>query len=242
VPDFDLELALASCGRDIAFPPTPDLVSAVASRLPARRRPRLRRRTLVLAFAIVLATAGIAAAVGAGLHGLGIAFVDKLPAQTPGKGLDLGLRVKEKEARSLAGFELVLPGAPLGMPDAWYVDNVGSGRVVTLVWRHRAGLPPERKGVSVLVTETSGTIDPRFAKQLLAGKTQVDFMTVNGQQGIWISGAPHTLSYRSGSGAERTLKVRLVGNALVWDHGNVLLRIEGARTLPGALRLATSFK
>jgi hypothetical protein len=238
----DLDLALAGLGRELAFPPTPDLASSVARRLEAVQRPRRsRRRALVLAFAIVLASAGVAAAVDAGLHGLGIAFVDKLPAQTPGKGLDLGLRVQADEARSLAGFDLVLPGPPLGMPDAWYVDNVGSGRVVTLVWRHHAGLPPARKGVSVLVTETSGTIDPAFAKRLLARKTQVQFLDVDGQQGIWISGASHTLSYRSGSGAERTLKVRLVGNALVWDHGDVLLRIEGARTLAGALRLARSF-
>jgi hypothetical protein len=242
VPDLDLELALASCGRDLAFPTTPDLVSAVARRLPARRQRRSRRRVLVLAFAIVLATAGIAAAVGASLHGLGIAFVDKLPAQTPGKGLDLGLPVKADEARSLAGFDLVLPGPPLGLPDAWFVDSAGGARVVTLVWRHRAGLPPQRKGVSVLVTETPGAIDPGLAKQLLAHKTQVQFMNVDGEQGIWISGAQHTLSYRSGTGSLRILKVRLVGNVLVWDRGDVLLRIEGARTLAGALRLASSFR
>jgi hypothetical protein len=113
---------------------------------------------------------------------------------------------------------------------------------VSLVWHHRSGLPPERKGVSVLVTETRGALDPGLAKQLVAHGTRVRFMEVDGGQGIWISGDSHALSYRSGSGALRTLKVRIVGNVLVWNRGDVLLRIEGARTLAGALRLATSFQ
>jgi hypothetical protein len=240
VPDLDLELALAACGRELAFPATPELMGAVARRLEGVRRPgRSRGRMLVLAFALLLATAGVAAAVGAGLHGLGIAFVGKLP--TPGKGLDLGLQVKQDEARSLAGFEVVLPGAPLGAPDAWFVDSAGNGRVVTLTWRHRPGLPAARNGVSVLATETAGALDPALSKQLLAHQTRVQFLTVDGGQGLWISGAPHTLSYRTAAGAIGTQKVRLVGNVLVWNRGDVLIRIEGAHTLAGARRLALSF-
>ena len=92
MPDLDRELALAGCGRELSFPPTPDLVSAVARRLPsAGRQRRSRRRVLVLAFAIVLATAGIAAGVTAGLHGLGLVFVDRLPPVTPGKRLAPGV-------------------------------------------------------------------------------------------------------------------------------------------------------
>jgi hypothetical protein len=244
VPDLDLELALAGCGRELSFPPTPDLVSVVARRLPgAGRQRRSRRRVLVLAFAIVLATAGIAAGVTAGLHGLGLVFVNRLPPVTPGKGLALGLKVKDTEARKLAGFTLVAPGPPLGKPDAWFVDDVqGAGRVVALVWGHHTGLPPVRHGVSVIVTESPGALDPGFLKKVLIQGTNVQNVKVGASDGIWISGPLHVLSYRSGTGAFATQRLRLVGNVLAWNRGPLLIRLEGARSLDEAQRLAASFK
>ncbi len=244
MPDLDLELALAGCGRELSFPPTPDLVSAVVRRLPSAGRKRSsRRRVLVLAFAIVLATAGIAAGVTAGLHGLGLVFVNRLPPVTPGKGLALGLRVKSTEARKLAGFTLVQPGPPLGKPDAWFVDDIqGAGRVVALVWGHHASLPPVRHGVSVIVTESPGTLDPGFLKKVLVQGTNVQNVKVGASDGVWISGPLHDLSYRSGTGAFAIQKVRLVGNVLAWNRGSLLIRLEGARSLDEAKRLAASFK
>jgi hypothetical protein len=243
VPDLDLELALAGCGRELSFPPTPDLVSAVARRLPQTvRRHRSRRRVLVLAFAILLATAGIAAGVTAGLHGLGLVFVNKLPPATPGKGLQLGLQVKPSEARRLASFRLVMPGPPLGKPDAWFVEDIGKDRAVALVWAHHNALPPERRGVSILVTETPGTTDPGILRKAIGPNSKVTAVRVNGVKGLWISGAPHALSYIAGSGAFQFQKVRLVGDVLVWNRGTLLIRLEGARSLDEAQRLATSFK
>jgi hypothetical protein len=246
VPDLDLELALAACGRELSFPPTPDLVTSVTRRLAttgqARPARRSRRRVLVLAFAIVLATAGIAAAVTAGLHGLGVVFVDKLPPVTPGKGLALGLQVKQGEARRLAGFKLVLPGPPLGQPDAWFVEDVGSDRAVSLVWKHRPSLPPARRqGVSVLATETPGKVDYIFLKKLIGSGTTALPVHVGTDEGLWISGKRHILVYRAGNGAFTQEKLRLVGNVLAWNRGPLLIRIEGARTLEEAQRLAASF-
>jgi hypothetical protein len=245
VPDRDLELALAACGRELSFPPTPDLVSSVSRRIEALQRPgHRRRRMLVLAFAMLLATAGIAAAVTAGLHGLGLVFVDRIPPIKPGTGLDLGLQVKPREARSLAGFRIVMPGPPLRVPDAWFVQEIGSGpsseRAVALVWGSRKDLPPPRTGVSVLVTETPGKIEPAFARKLIPPGAHVDSVTVNGAPGVWITGKPHVLAWNDG-GAFQQQKLRLVGNVLVWNHGGLLLRIEGARTLDEAMRLAASF-
>jgi hypothetical protein len=245
VPDLDLELALAGCGRELSFPPTPDLAAAVARRLETVQRPRrTRRRMLVLAFAAVLATAGVAAAVTASLHGLGIVFVNRIPPIAPGKGLSLGLQVKEGEARQLAGFRIVMPGRPLGPPAAWFVDDIGSGasseRALTLVWGARADLPPVRHGVSVLATETPGSVEPAYARKLVPPGSKVISVTVDGAPGIWITGAPHELAWRNG-GEFQMQKVRLVGNVLVWNHGSLLLRIEGARTLGEAKRLARSF-
>ncbi len=241
MPDHDLELALAGCGRELAFPPTPDLVSAVARRLEAVQRPRrTRRRMLVLAFALLLATAGVAAGVTAGLRGLGIAFVHKLPPVTPGAGLNLGLQVQQGEAQKLAGFRVLVPGPPLGRPDAWFVGNIDQSRLVTLVWTPAKGLPPARHGISVLVTETQGSVDPTFVKKLVGTGTRVDSITVNGAPGLWISGNPHVIIW-SDRGAFRQQIVRLVGDVIVWNQGGLLLRIEGARSRAEALRLARSF-
>jgi hypothetical protein len=241
VPDLDLELALVGCGRELSFPPTPDLVTAVSRRLGAVRRPqRTRRRVLVLAFAILLAAAGIAAGVTASLHGLGIVFVDKIPPVKPGTSLDLGLQVKRDEARKLAGFEVIVPHSPLGAPDAWFVQTIQETRAVTLVWGSHRNLPPLRRGVSILATETPGSVDPRFMTKMIGPDAHVRSLAINGAPGLWITGAPHAIAWSSG-GAFNQQKVRLVGNVLVWNQGDLLLRLEGARTLAEARRLASSF-
>jgi hypothetical protein len=241
VPDLDLELALAGCGRELAFPATPDLVSSVSRRLEAARRPqRTRRRLLVLAFAILLATAGIAAGVTAGLHGLGVVFVDKVPPVNPGKSLDLGFQVKQKEARGLVHFKIIVPGKPLGAPDAWFVESVQTQRAVTLVWGAHANLPPIRRGVSILATETPGSIEAGFLTKMIGPDAHVRSVRINGSPALWISGAPHAIAWSNG-GDFRSETVRLVGNVLVWNQGDLLLRIEGARTLAEARHLATSF-
>jgi hypothetical protein len=244
VSDLDLELALAGCGRELSFPPTPDLVTAVARRLPQTvRRHRSRRRVLILAFAILLATAGIAAGVTAGLRGLGVVFVDRLPPVTPGKGLALGLQVKPAEARKLAEFHLLMPGAPLGKPDAIFVDDIGGGeRAVAFVWGHHAGLPPVRHGVSVIVTESAGSVDQGFLKKVLVQGTRVTPVKVGTSDGLWIDGPMHLLTYVSGGGQFTTQKLRLVGDVLAWNRGSLLLRIEGTHSLAEAQRLARSFK
>lgn len=238
MPENDIELALAGLAGRLAFPATPDLTGGVLGRLERPRRSR--RRVLVLAFAVLLATAGVAAGVTAGLRGLGIVHVDKLPPLPPGKGVALGLRVRESEARRLVGFTLVLPGAPLGAPDAWYVSSVGSRRAVTLVWAQRAGLPPARHGVSVLVTETPGSLEPEVARKLIPPTATITAETVNGRRGIWITGSPHVLAWVSGGEFQRQ-DLRLIGNVLVWNRGGVLLRVEGARTFAEAQELAASF-
>ena len=58
---------------------------------------------LVLAFAILLATAGVAAGVTAGLHGLGVVFVERVPPVAPGTGSTSACRCARRGA-PLAGF------------------------------------------------------------------------------------------------------------------------------------------
>src|SRR5437870_13565883 len=56
----ELEQALVALGREVEFPPAPDLSAAVRARIDRRAR---TRRWLVLAFAVVVVGIGIAMAV-----------------------------------------------------------------------------------------------------------------------------------------------------------------------------------
>src|SRR5690348_13238336 len=89
---------------NVAFPPTPDLASAIRGRLERRR---LWQRPLVLALAIVV-VAAIAAVFAVpqsrsaildwlGLRNVSVVRVEKLPV-VPATGLDLGRRVTLDEA------------------------------------------------------------------------------------------------------------------------------------------------
>jgi hypothetical protein len=61
---------------------------------------------------------------------------------------------------------------------------------------------------------------------------------VNGRDGLWLEGGPHTLTYfdRLGQFQERTVLIR--GNVLIWTRPNLTLRIEGRLTKAQALELA----
>ena len=51
--------------------------------------------------------------------------------------------------------------------------------------------------MGLLITQFQAGLDYDFAKKIATGGTTVRFLTVNGGQGFWIAGDPHTFSYRS---------------------------------------------
>ena len=65
-------------------------------------------------------------------------------------------------------------------------------------------------------------------------------MTVDGEPGYWLDGAPHTLLYEHPSGGIREVPARLVGNTLVWQRGEQTLRLEADVTKERALAIARS--
>jgi hypothetical protein len=69
----------------------------------------------------------------------------------------------------------------------------------------------------------------------------VEFVNVNGGQGYWISGEPHTFAYLS-TRVTIPERARLAGNVLLWEVGGVTYRIEGPRTLEEAMRVARSLR
>jgi hypothetical protein len=69
----------------------------------------------------------------------------------------------------------------------------------------------------------------------------VETVTVTGgAPGIFLSGGPHVVFYRDPGGEIRDETLRLAGNTLLWERGELLLRLESALRLEDALRVARS--
>jgi hypothetical protein len=236
---------------------------------PARRRGRLaglaglagrsgRRRLAVaglaaalLAAAVLVASPGTREAVARrlGLRGVGVELGGPPPPTVttrPGERLDLGLgeRVSLEQARRRVGFPVLVPGADgFRQPAAVFVNQaVPPGGRVDLVYRARPGLPASPfTDVGLLVTEFRGHPTPEFLKKV-ATFGLVEEVTVGGEPGYWFSGEPHFFSYRDAAGNLRDEQTRLAGNTLVWQRGELTLRIEGELSRQEALRIAESMR
>jgi hypothetical protein len=242
----ELELALADLGRQIEFPPTPDLAPRVRERLaerPAGRDGLMRRRGLALAFALlavavaaVMAVPQTRAAILEFFHlrGVTIERVGELPTvplQRDFNKLFLGEKVSLDEARERADFEVVVPGA-LGDPDGVYFQVSPPGGMVSLVY----GTPEHPRA---LLTEFRGTVDEVIFKKVAVG-TQIHPVSVNGEPGFFLSGKPHDFSYLDRHREFRQEIVRLAGNTLLWERGALTLRLEADIDQQEALKIARS--
>ncbi len=67
-------------------------------------------------------------------------------------------------------------------------------------------------------------------------------MSVDGHEGLWISGAPHTIAYLDPDGRYDTDSVRRAGNVLLWVGSGVTYRIEGLDTLAQAMAQARALR
>ena len=168
---------------------------------------------------------------GGGALGGRVAGVhDELARERAGLGhgvaarLDLGTRYESvDQATAAAGFRPLVP-ASLGPPDEVYYRS--QGRVVTLLYHPRPGLAAtEDPEVGALVMEAPAQLpEPPFVK-LVGPQSDVRAVTINGGPGYWISGAPHAyFFYRSGAGD----RFRLAGNVLIWNQGQLVVRIESS--------------
>jgi hypothetical protein len=226
------EQELRALAAYVDFPAERDLAPAVRARL-AARRPH-RRRALVAVPAALLVAIAVAFAVPPArsailrffhLQGVTIEVVDKLPEVKTSGPLDLGRPIALASAERVAGFR-PLASKLVGDPDhvtwdghqLWY--RYGDTRL--LVSQFRASAPPD------------------FVKKLVEPQTTIRFVTVNGGRGYFLSGARHFL-YLAPTNTVRDERVRLARDVLIWEHGDLTLRLEGDLTLAQALRIARSF-
>lgn len=240
-----LELELRELGRDLSFPPEPDVAGRVAERLraepePLRRRLRTRRRLVLAlaALAVALAAAFAVPPVRAalfdllGIGGVTIERVEELPPITPSRTLGLGEPVSLAEARRSVDFPISVPDtAEWGRPDAVFLSRAVPGGRVSLLYG------TERR-VRLLVTEFRGDVEPGLVKKALSRETSLQGVIVGRSAGYWLTGAPHAVVFRDRFGNIREDRYRLAGNVLLWVEDRVTHRIEGVEDLETALAIA----
>lgn len=259
--DDALERRLLDLGAHLEFPPTPALAAAVRGRLgepPPRARLWVAWRRPLLGAAVALAAVVVlvlaippvrtTVAHWLGIRGVEITPVQTLPpipSTTPvpsavlGDGLSLGIPVTLAQAQARLGFRVLVP-AQLGPPDAVWVRDEDGG-VASLVYRPRPGLPGSSpSGVGLLVTEFRATAQPLFEKFVGPDTVVAPVRVAGGGQGFWITGAASAIAYALPDGSVVPETLRLAGPTLVFERGDLSVRIEGAPAQAQAVAIAES--
>jgi hypothetical protein len=227
----ELDAVLTELGRRVEFPPTPNLAPAVRRRLGERRS---WRRPLALALAVLVVAIGATLAVPAartaildwlGLSGVRIVRVEQLPPAPAVGNLDLGRPVTLAEARRRAPWLLV----PDDAPDSVFISTAVPGGKVSLLW----GTPTS---VRLLLTEFRGR--HAYIEKLIEPEANVEPVDV-GSIGAWLEES-HVLAFVDRDGRFREDTARLAGKTLLWQQGDVTLRLEGELSKAEALRIARS--
>jgi hypothetical protein len=250
----ELERQLTQLGRELDWPATPDLTVGLRQELTSppvtRRRPVIFRRSLAIALAgLLLLAGGVFAAVPGvrdavleffGLQGATVERREQLPKPPPRRPPDVGARTTLSAARDTLGFDPLVPEAA-GQPDAVFVDREVPGGRLSLEYRPSRGLPEARStGLGLLVDEFRGDLNPEYAGKIAPQATHVERLRIDGENAIWLEGAPHFFFYRAPGNQFREQSLRIAENVLLLEHGNVLVRMEGAFGRARALELARS--
>lgn len=237
-----LEHALTELAAHVEFPPTPDFTGLLEAR-PAT--PRRFWRPLVVALAALVVAAGAVFAASSearntvldwfGVGGVRIERVPQLSVVPRRTVIAFGRPTTLGAARELADFPVRLPHLDgLGSPNRVFLDSNVPGSLVTLLygrpWRARLVLSQWRANTEV------------YFHKLISYSTEARRVRVNGGPGLWVSGAEHSIFYRSGDGSTGSTPVYLAGNVLVWMEGPISHRLEADVSLREALTIARSLE
>jgi hypothetical protein len=185
-----------------------------------------------------------------GLRGVLIRWVDEVPSPEPsqiGAPLLLGRPVTLDEAQAAVDFPVRVPtAAGFAAPAEIYLLDQAEGAMVSFVYPAAPGLPAsDETGVGALLTQFKGEADRGLIEKGLpddgAQQSELEAVTVDGEPGFWISGAPHGFFFVCYDLGEcREERYRLAGNVLLWEQDGVTLRLESALSLEAALAIAES--
>lgn len=256
---LEIPVLLRDIGARIEWPEPPTAFAArVAGKIEGQppRRPLLRRFVPVagalagLVAMLLTFSPGTRDAVAdfLGIGGVRIERVAPRDVPTPAMGgiFDFGDRVSLDEAKSRVGFDVLVPTlSALGEPDeVYHSPRRPPGGLVALVYGGRPGFEPDPvTDVSVLITQFQARLESGdFFKKLAGPATTIRPVEVNGAEGYWLSGGAHSFVYRDADGNIVEESLRLVANVLLWEQGDVTLRIETTGRLRGALEVAASLR
>ena len=227
----ELELRLSALRDEVAWPDTPAFELA----FDAGRERRLPVRPLALGFAILLAALAGVLALSPGarsafleifhLKGATVERVERLP-EVEVQTIDFGEQVSREEAERRVGFELV----DVGEPDSVFVRD---GRMASLVY---GSVEKPR----LVLSELRGGVWDGFIKKAGSSGTRIEQVTVDGERGLFISGEEHFVMFLGPDSAITDEPTFLAGTVLLWNRGDLLLRLEGDLTRAEALELARS--
>jgi hypothetical protein len=248
----ELERSLAEVGRRIEWPDAADLMSSVRAAI-GDDTPRRVTPARVLAYAATVAALvvavsllsfpGVRTAVADFLGIGGVRIDTEGPAPSPAAELDLGEKTSLARAQDSIAFEVRIPAA-LGRPDSVWLDTRVAGGQVALAYDASPDLPAAPgTNLGALVTQfPDAQVSDQALKKVTGSQPGTTFepVTVEGQQGFWISGEPHVIAYLEPDGDIRNETVRLAGNVLLWESDGVTYRIESTLSKSEALAIAES--
>ncbi|OGO54859.1 MAG: hypothetical protein A2V85_00475 [Chloroflexi bacterium RBG_16_72_14] len=252
-----VETQLRAAAAAVAWPPTPDLRSAVVARIArdglvpgpaaspvpsgvARPRPAMLRlaRPLAVALLALLVLAGVAAALGFRLPGLEILRTDQVPPA--GAGLDLGSPVPLADALARDQPRVRIPAA-LPPPDTAYELGAGDRRIVTLAYRATAGQATlAGSDLALTVMAVPGSLDERLITKLVGPGGTIEPVSVDGSPGWWIAGAPHEILVLRPDGEVGVVTSALAGDTLLFARDGTLYRLESALGREATIAIAES--
>ena len=226
-----IEQRLHDLAGEIAYPSTPAFDLSFERR--RERAPLLRPLALGLAVLAAALAGVLALSPGARsaflelfhLKGATVELTETLP-EVEVQAIDFGQRVSREEAERLVGFPLF----DLGEPDAVFVRGTG---VATLVYG-----PVEKPRLAL--SQLRGGVWDGFVKKVGGRGTTVENVTVDGEQGLFVTGEEHFVMFRNEDGNTTDEPTYLAGTVLLWNRGELLLRLEGDLTREQALVLARS--
>jgi hypothetical protein len=233
------EAGLRAVGEHLDWPPEPDVLPAVRSRLEAERRGTLAgpfpRSVLVAAAALVAVALLVAALPGprqAVADWLGVTGVrvvlggDTGPPDDLGRAWSLGRAVSVPAAERAAPFRVRRPER-LGWPAEAWVRGSDATTEISFVW-------PADGGPILLTQFVAPAEGPLFAEKRAADGTTVRQVRVGSGAGLWLEGATHVVTDAGGR--------RRAGNTLLWEMGGVTFRLESALPEEEALAIAGSVR
>jgi hypothetical protein len=220
------------------------------------------RRAMVLAVIVVALGAVAAGATALGVRGVRIIFGPP-PSASPGVGatgsgstsatpqspaplgsdLITGQHVSLREAREAVEFPIVLAVPQqhgFSAPEV-YLDSSIPGGLVTLVYQAGPDLPAiGDSGIGLVLEEFEGQISRPVIGKFVEPPTTVMDVSIDGTAGFWIAGGPHDVAYLGPDGEIRPNTLRVSGNSLLWERGEVTLRMESMLSKDRAVAIAAS--